>query len=98
MAEKQGSEMIDAMIDFMLWEGVAIVAWSVILALGYVRYEDGLSAILLAACIPAANFVIEAGYFFYWWDHQGFMSFTMMFVMVVVLILLFILWIGMDTA
>ena len=90
--------MIDAMTEFMLWDGVAIMACLMLGGLGLFRWGTPLPTMLLAGCIPAANLVIEVGYYFYWWECQGFMSFTTMFVLAGVLLLLLISWIGMDGA
>ena len=69
--------MLEAWIDIMLWDGVALIAFVGILSCGLLRYGSVKTTILPAACIPIASAILDLGYYLWWWDHTGFMGLTM---------------------
>jgi len=85
--------MLEALINMMLWDGVALVGFAAIIIPGLFRGGDTRPAILLAASIPATNSVLAVGYYFYWWDQPGFISFAVTAVMAAAILLIVLPWV-----
>ena len=73
--------MLAVWVDIMLWDGVALLGFIGIISLGIVRYGSMKATILPAACIPVASGILELGYYLFWWDHRGFINFTLTYAM-----------------
>ena len=85
--------MIGALADFLLWDGVAMVAISGIAALGLCL---GPKMILVAGCIPVANLVILVGHYFHWWEYTGFMGLLPTILVMAIIVVFAMPWVLAD--